>query len=334
MATRHQVLQALRDSEAPVSGEQLARTLHVSRNAVWKAIRALQADGYRIDAAPNRGYRLTESPDIISEAEISRWLTQAEIGGSMEIRASLDSTNNLAKELAFRGAPHGMLVAAETQTAGRGRFSRKFYSPPHTGIFMSLILRPTLPAERAAMITSMAAVAVAQAIESLSGLHPGIKWVNDVIIGGKKCCGILCEAGVSCESGRLDWLVAGIGVNVGRMDFPPELAGIATSVENECGMPVSRSRLIAEIMNRFAALYGELESGAFMAESRSRSVVIGREITVLSGGEPYRAKALDIDDQGRLIILRADGTQEALNSGEISIRLNPEPAVGNSSALL
>ncbi len=321
MATRYQVLQALRDSETPVSGEELARALHVSRNAVWKAIRTLQAEGYRIDAAPNRGYRLTESPDIVSEAEIGRWLTQSEIGCSMEIHDVLDSTNNRARELAARGAPHGMLVAAETQTAGRGRFSRRFYSPPHTGVFISFILRPALPAERAAMITSMAAVAVAQAIESLSGLHPGIKWVNDVYLGGKKCCGILCEASVSCESGRLDWLVAGIGVNVGRMDFPPELDGIATSVENECGTPVSRSRLIAEIANRIAALYGELETGSFMAESRSRSVVIGREITVLSGGEPYRAKALDIDDSGRLLVARADGTQEALNSGEISIRL-------------
>lgn len=321
MATRHLVLQALRGSEIPVSGEQLARSLNISRSAVWKAIRSLQAEGYRIDAAPNRGYRLTESPDIISEAEISRWLNQEELGSSMEIHGTLDSTNNRAKELASRGAPHGMLVAAETQTAGRGRFSRRFYSPPHTGVFISFILRPALPAERAAMVTSMAAVAVAQAIESLSGLCPGIKWVNDVIIGGKKCCGILCEASISCESGRLDYLVAGIGVNVGRMDFPPDLAEIATSVENESGMHVSRSRLIAEIANRMAALYGELESGAFMAESRSRSVVIGREITVLSGGEPYRAKALDIDDRGRLIILRADGTQEALNSGEISIRL-------------
>ena len=321
MATRHQVLQALRDSETPVSGEQLARKLNISRNAVWKAIRALQAEGYRIDAAPNRGYRLTESPDIISEAEIRRWLTQAEIGNLMEIRGTLDSTNNLAKELAAHGAPHGTLVAAETQTAGRGRFSRRFYSPPHTGVFISFILRPSLPAERAAMITSMAAVAVAQAIESLSGLHPGIKWVNDVIISGKKCCGILCEAGVSCESGRLDWLVAGIGVNVGRMEFPPELAEIATSVENECGTPVCRSRLIAEIANHIAALYEKLDSGEFMAECRSRSVVIGRKITVLSGNEPYQAKALDIDDRGRLLILQADGTQEALNSGEISIRL-------------
>ena len=324
MTTRDLVLQALRESEASLSGEQLARRLNISRSAVWKAIGSLQEEGYRIDAAPRRGYRLTDVPDIVSEAEIRRWLTQEVVGCRIEIRAELDSTNNLAKKLASRGAPHGTIVAAEMQTAGRGRFSRRFYSPPHTGVFMSIILRPELPAERAAMITSMAAVAVARAIELLSGLHPGIKWVNDLLIGGKKCCGILCEASMGCESGRLEYVVVGIGVNVGQMSFPPELQEIATSIGNECGAPVSRSRLIAEIVNQTAALYGDLETGSFMNENRSRSVVLGKMITVLSGQEPYRATAEDIDDQGRLVIVREDGRRETLNSGEISIRLNKE----------
>ena len=321
-ATRDEILKALRDSGESISGARLAGQLNISRNAVWKAVRALQAEGFRIDAATRRGYQLLESPDAVSEAEIARFLKQADIGGRMEIRRELDSTNNRAKELAVQGAPHGTIVAADSQTAGRGRFSRRFYSPPRTGVYVSFILRPSLPAERAVMITSMAAVAAAQAIESLSDTEVGIKWVNDLCIRGRKCCGILCEASMDFESGGLEYVVVGIGINVGRMQFPPELASIATSVENECGAPVSRSRLIAETANRLAALYGELDTGGFMDEYRRRSVVIGRDVTVLGGTESYPARAMDIDGQGRLIVRRADGRTETLNSGEISVRLS------------
>ena len=171
------------------------------------------------------------------------------------------------------------------------------------------------------MITSLAAVASARAIESLTGVEVGIKWVNDLYIAGRKCCGILCEASMDFESGGLEYVVVGIGINVGRMRFPDELASIATSVENECGLPVSRSRLIAEIANQISALYADLPSGSFMAENRRRSVVISREVTVLGGAEPYTAKAVDIDGQGRLVVELPGGQTQILNSGEISIRL-------------
>ena len=321
MATKDAVLQALRQTNFPLSGERLARQLGVSRNAIWKAIRSLQKDGCRITASTRTGYRLVETPDLLSEKEISRCLVQQEIGTRMEIYPVLDSTNNRAKELAAQGAPHGTLVIADSQTAGRGRFSRVFYSPLHSGIYLSLILRPALPAERAVMITSLAAVAAARAIESVADVEVGIKWVNDLYINRRKCCGILCEASMDFESGGLEYVVVGIGINVGRMQFPEELASIATSVENEYGMPVSRNRLIAEIANQISALYGDLASGAFMAENRRRSVVIGREVTVLGGKEPYSAVAADIDDQGRLIVRLPDGRTETLNSGEISIKL-------------
>ena len=321
MTTRDAVLQALQESASPLSGEQLARRLGISRSAVWKAVRALQKDGCRVEASTRTGYRLAEAPDILSEAEIRRWLAQADIGRQIELHAELDSTNIRAKQLAALGAPHGTLVAADSQTAGHGRFSRRFYSPPRTGIYVSFILRPALPAERAVMITSLAAVAAARAIESLTGVEVGIKWVNDLYIAGRKCCGILCEASMDFESGGLEYVVVGIGINVGRMRFPDELASIATSVENECGLPVSRSRLIAEIANQISALYADLPSGSFMAENRRRSVVIGREVTVLGGAEPYTAKAVDIDGQGRLVVELPGGQTQILNSGEISIRL-------------
>ena len=324
MATKDAVLQALRGTNFPLSGERLARQLGISRNAVWKAVRALQKDGCRIAASTRMGYRLVEMPDVLSETEISRCLNQATVGTHMEIHPELDSTNNRAKHLAALGAPHGTLVVADSQTAGRGRFSRQFYSPPHSGIYMSLILRPSLPAERAVMITSMAAVATARAIESVANVEVGIKWVNDLYVNRRKCCGILCEASMDFESGRLEYVVVGIGVNVARMQFPDELKDVATSVKNECDIPFSRNRLIAEIANQVAALYPDLSSGEFMAESRRRSVVIGREITVLGGAEPYAATAADIDDQGRLVVRTADGRTETLNSGEISVRLSDQ----------
>ncbi len=320
MATKDAVLQALRETISPLSGEQLALRLGITRSAVWKAIRALQKDGCRIEASTRTGYVLAESPDILSESEIRRFLTQEEIGRRIEVHPELDSTNIRAKQLAAQGAPHGTLVVADSQTSGRGRFSRRFYSPPRSGIYLSIILRPALPAERAVMITSLSAVAAARAIESQADVDVGIKWVNDLYINGKKCCGILCEASMDFESGGLEYVVAGIGINTARMQFPEELKDIATSVENECGTPVSRSRLIAEIANQVSALYADLSAGSFMAENRRRSVVIGREITVLSAAEPYAAKAEDIDNQGRLIVRLADGRTEVLNSGEISIR--------------
>ena len=187
-------------------------------------------------------------------------------------------------------------------------------------MYISFVLRPPLPAERAVLITSMAAVAVARAVERVADVEAKIKWVNDVYLGEKKTCGILCEAGMDFESGQLQYVVAGIGVNVGPMEFPEELAGVATSISNACGCAVGRSRFCAELINEMNALYPQLESGAFMAESRARSNVIGRDIVVLRGEERYPATAVDIDDRGNLLVRREDGSEAVLQSGEISVR--------------
>ena len=323
MSTKNDVLKALMEVPEGLSGERLARRLGISRNSVWKAVQQLRSEGYGIEAVNNRGYRLDSAPDRVSQPEIQRWLTARTLGARMEIHEKLDSTNTLAKSLAATGAPHGYLVIAESQSGGRGRFGRPFFSPEHSGVYMTYVLRPRLPAERAVMITSMAAVAVAQAIEALADVDVKIKWVNDLYIGDRKVCGILCEASLDFESGMLEYAVLGIGVNVAAMRFPDDLAQIATSIENACGAHVSRSRLIAEISNRLEALYDQLETGAFMAESRARSNVIGRDVTVLRGGETFEAHALDIDEQGRLV-LRADGGILRLGSGEISLKLKPK----------
>lgn len=320
MSTKDDVLAALLEEEASISGERLARRLGISRNSVWKSIEQLRSDGYAIEAVTNRGYRLASKPNRISAPEILRWTAAETLGRQLEVHEGLDSTNTRAKLLAAQGAPHGYLVCADSQSGGRGRFGRAFFSPEHSGVYITYVLRPRIPAERAVMITSLAAVAVARAIETLCDVEVGIKWVNDLYISGKKVCGILCEAGMDFESGMLDYVVLGIGVNVARMAFPEALQDIATSIENACGQPVSRNHLIGEISNQLEALYPQLETGGFMAENRSRSIVIGREVTVLRGDERYAARVLDIDDMGRLVI-RTDSGVSRLGAGEISLKL-------------
>ena len=320
MSTKNEVLSALMTEREAISGEKLARRLKVSRNSVWKAIEQLRGEGCVIDAVTNRGYKLVALSDRISAPEIEGFTRTRELGRHPEVHDRLDSTNTRAKLLAAQGAPHGYLVCADSQSSGRGRFGRAFFSPERSGVYISYILRPTLPAERAVMITSMAAVAVARAIETVADVDVKIKWVNDLYINERKVCGILCEAGMDFESGQLEYAVLGIGVNVARMDFPPELQDIATSIGNACGEDVSRSRLIAEISNQLEALYGQLDSCAFMAESRARSNVIGRDVVVMRGDDRYVAHAVDIDDQGRLVIETPAGVRR-VGSGEISLRL-------------
>ena len=319
MGIKEKTLDLLGTGET-VSGAQLARELGVSRNAVWKVMNGLRQEGYEIEAVTNRGYRLVSAPDRLSAGEIRRRLTAKELGCELEIHERLDSTNNRAKALAASGAKHGTTVIADSQDGGRGRLGRSFFSPGHSGIYMTVILRPDCAPEKAPMLTSLAAVAAARAVEAVSGAEVKIKWVNDLYIGGKKICGILSEAGLNMEAGRLDYAVVGIGVNVGRMAFPPELADIATSVGNETGAAPDRNTLIAEILNQLEALYGELETGAFLEESRRRSNVIGRTVTVMEGGKTYPARALDIDSQGRLLIETDRGTA-CLNYGEVSLKL-------------
>ena len=319
MSTKEAVLAALIEAQGEISGERLAQQLNISRNAVWKAVEQLREEGHRIEAVTNRGYRLAEDSDVVSEAGIRRWLKAEKLGANIEVHPVIDSTNTRAKTLAAQGAVHGTLVCARTQTGGRGRFGRKFHSPDAGGIYMSLLIRPGLPAEKAVMITSMTAVAVARAIERLADVKVEIKWVNDLYIAGKKVCGILCEAGMDFESGQLEYAVVGIGVNTARAEFPEELQNIATSVGNVCGHDISKNRLIAEICNCMEELYDQLNDGAFMAESRARSNVIGREIVVLRGEERIPARAIDIDDQGSLVVETAEGFQ-TVRSGEVSVR--------------
>lgn len=325
MGTKEKLLALLEVRKGEyLSGEQIAETLAVSRTAVWKAVNALRAAGYSIDAMQNRGYCLDAHTDVLSALGIRRLLNDADAFPIPELLPRAVSTNALLRQRAAAGAPEGTVILANEQTMGRGRMGREFYSPPDTGVYMSLLLRPAhlLPAQ-AACITTMAAVAACEAIEELSGRQAQIKWVNDVLIDGKKVCGILTEASCTLESGRLDYAVLGIGFNVypPAGGFPPEIAQSADAIlRNQ--VDDGKNRLAAAFLNRFMALYRSPEPPCYAQSYRQRSLVIGRPIRVLSPSGARNAYALDVDKNCRLIVRYEDGTIDQLTSAEISIRMD------------
>lgn len=323
MELKEQILEVLEENKgAFVSGGALAERFFVSRNAVWKAVAVLKADGHRVTAVTNKGYRLEESSDILTAASVLSGLGDAGARFDVRVYDALSSTNTTLKELASKGAGEGTVVIAKTQTGGRGRMGRSFYSPPGSGVYFSLLLRPKLGAEDATLVTSAAAAAVSEALDALAGVGAEIKWVNDVYIRGKKVCGILTEGSYDMESGGMDYIVLGIGVNLTDPEdsFPDELRHKITSVFGASPEPAGfKSRLIAEILRRFMAFYENLTAKTYLNDYRDRSFLCGKRIEVIRSGQTRRARALAIDDDFRLLVRYDDGTEEALSSGEVSI---------------
>lgn len=320
---RGRILEILREhAPGAVSGEDLARRLGLSRTAVWKHIAALRRDGYSIAAAPRSGYRLTgEGPDRLTAEAVQPLLTTAVLGRSFDCLTEVDSTNNRAKDLARAGAPEGTVVSAERQTGGRGRLGRSWYSP-HGGLWFSVILRPDLdliPA-RAPEATFMVAVAVADALRSYPGLSVGIKWPNDLVVGGRKLGGILTE--LAAEAERLEWLVVGIGLNVNieLEAFPPALREAAASVSALAGGPVDRARLLAEILQfleRWYRLWLAQGFGPVIAAWRERQECLGRRVRIFTGRGEWCGRALAVDDEGALLVERAPGVVQRVLSGDV-----------------
>lgn len=323
MGTKERLLSLLESRKGEyLSGEEIARQLSVSRTAVWKAVNALRGAGYEIDAAQNRGYCLDVHTDILSVQGIRRYLDKQWQYLSLEVLPCAGSTNALLRQRAAEGAPEGCVILANQQTQGRGRLGREFYSPPDTGIYMSLLLRPRdLEPSQAVKITTMAAVAACQAIEAVSGREARIKWVNDIFLNGKKVCGILTEGAYHLETGMLDYVVPGIGFNVypPAGGFPGELAGIADSIfRNQADE--GKNRLAAAFLNHFLDIYRSGDPTGYAAAYRARSMVIGHAIQIISPTGTRNAYALDVDKDCRLVVRCEDGTVETLSSAEISIR--------------
>lgn len=324
MSTKYRILELLEQNRGDsISGERLAGILNVSRNAVWKAVKELEKEGYSIEAVTNKGYRLSDQNDIVSIQGIKPFLSpQSKLyAENIKIYKTLESTNKTAKEMAVAGAEHGTVIIADSQTKGRGRYSRSYFSPSG-GLYMSIILRPeVLNFENPTSVTAFAAVAVCEAIESISEKTPKIKWVNDVLIDEKKVCGILTEAVTDFESGSLDWIVLGIGINVyiKTEDFPDDLQTSATSIFPDEKMFGVRNKLSAEIINRILGYDITPREAEIFRKYKNRLAMLGNQVTVIQNKNEYKAAVIDIDAAGHLVVKNENGEIITVSSGEIRV---------------
>lgn len=327
MTVREEVkklLEANRDKS--LSGQEIASCLNVTRAAVWKAVNTLKQEGYRIEAVNNRGYRLLEESDVLSSEGIMLQLKENYQNYKIFVHKTIDSTNMEVKRKALEGAEHGTAVLAEEQTCGRGRRGRNFYSPAGTGIYMSVLFRPSREQSGdVVLITTAAAVAICRAIRSVLHEEPEIKWVNDVYLRGKKVCGILTEAVSDFESGQIDTVIVGIGINYRMPEngFPEEISEIAGAVCTETDK-VPRNTLVAAVLNELYGLYEGLAERTYMEDYRKWSNVIGREVRFSSNNDWIEAKALDIDENGGLVVALENGERQVLRTGEITLRIKNE----------
>ncbi|MDR1701033.1 MAG: biotin--[acetyl-CoA-carboxylase] ligase [Lachnoclostridium sp.] len=321
MSSKEKVLEILENNRGKtISGENIACELNLSRNAVWKVIESLRKDGYQISAVKNRGYSLSPDTNILSVQGIIPHLSKEHYADHLYIFQTLDSTNKKAKEMAINGCQHGTVVLSDTQTAGKGRHGKSFYSPPDSGLYISFILRSaSIHVSRITLITAAAAVAVCRAIKSVVGIEPGIKWVNDIFVDNKKICGILTEAVSDLESGEIDWIVIGIGINI-NTSFPDDLTDIAGSLKLSETNSNVRNRLAAELINILISSNDWAENEDVYEEYKSRQIILGKPVTVLESNNTYEALAVDIDKEGHLIVKTKDGHLTALSSGEVSVK--------------
>ncbi len=309
-----------------VSGEGISGELGITRAAVWKAVNALRRDGYAIEARKSCGYRLMEAPDRLGETEIRAELGETKlVGRKLVCFESVDSTNAYLKRAASEGVIDGTVAVANEQTGGKGRRGRSFMSLPDKGIYLSVLLRPPVEPNHLLPITGFCAVAVCNAIERVAQVRPRIKWANDLVLGGKKLAGILTELSMEGESGALQYVIMGIGVNVAHTeeDFAGELSSIATSLNLETGASVSRAALAAAMIEELDALYMALlrhRLAPYLEAYRNDCLTIGQEVQLLWEDVHEKVLAVGVDDDLGLQVMRANGTEDVIRTGEVSVR--------------
>lgn len=315
----------VRAGATPISGEAMSGCLGVSRAAVWQAVEALRREGYMISSAPRRGYLLESSPDRLSPGALAGATAGRLVGREIVCLDTVDSTNDEVKRRAAAGAAEGLVVLADSQTKGKGRRGRAFSSPAGAGLYLSILLRPSCKLEEMFQLTAWTAVAVCRAVEACTGLSPKIKWTNDIILDGKKLCGILTELGIVGEIGAPDYVATGIGINVTQRleDFPPEVRSVAISLAQMLPQPPRRLSLAAALIDALDGMYAEFpfRQTHYLAEYRARCVTLGRQVRLLAPGkEAEEVFALDIDDSFALRVRHADGREETIRAGEVSVR--------------
>ncbi|WP_126427238.1 biotin--[acetyl-CoA-carboxylase] ligase [Brevibacillus marinus] len=321
MNIKLEILKAFRaQPDQFISGERLSELCNCSRTAVWKHIEELRQEGYQFEAVRRSGYRLVSAPDRITAEEITVGLATEVIGQTVRAYDTVESTQILAHQAAAQGAPEGTVVLAEQQTGGKGRLGRSWHSPKHAGVWMSLVLRPDIPLPRAPQITLLTAVAMVKTIKRETGLDADIKWPNDILLNGKKMCGILTE--LQAESDRINYLIVGIGVNVNTRaeDFPPELRALATSLRLESGRLIRRAAFIQTFCVQFEQLYQEYLQRGFApirARWEASAVTLGRQVTVRTSKETLHGRAVGLDADGSLIVEDAAGVRHKVYSADI-----------------
>ena len=345
MLTRTKVLNILMDEDIGYhSGQELGDRLGVSRNAIWKSIEQLREDGYEIESRTRVGYKLVGGTHSLTESSI---ISELKYPAKLYVFDSVDSSNTYASKSNEKiTVDKPLFVVANKQTDGRGRMGRKFFSPPGTGLYMTIGIKPKFAIDKALYVTIATAVAVSRAVEEIADVKTKIKWVNDIFVNNKKICGILTEAGANLETGKIDTILIGIGINC----FSP--ASVPAEIRDSIGAisksrnSFSRSKLAALVYNNTIQILKELEpkeqnplaifetptSGAggpkFLQEYRLRSNVLGKRISIFpyQGATPIAANAIDIDDNGGLVVEYMEGPKmrqiESLTTGEISIRVD------------
>lgn len=316
-----EILKMLRETDGYVSGQELCNKFGVSRTAVWKAINQLKENGYEIEAVQNKGYHLLSAPDIMDKTELESIHATEWAGCEIYYFDSIDSTNTKAKELAEEGHPSGTLVVADRQTAGKGRRGRSWESPTGIGIFMTLMLKPEINPNNASMLTLVAAMATTRAIRRVTGVPAMIKWPNDIVMNGKKVCGILTE--MSAQFDYINHIVIGIGINVHNEDFPEEIAKTASSLYLESRQHIHRASLIEAFLEEFEDVYAEYlkteDMEGLQKEYDAMLVNRGRQVRVLDPKEPFEGKAMGITKKGELIVDTWE-SRKLVSSGEVSVR--------------
>ncbi len=318
---KEKILHILKEAQGYVSGEALSRMLSVSRSAVWKSINALRKDGYVIDSVTNKGYCLQISPDILSASEVCSGLATKQIGKKLLFFSQVDSTNEELKRQARAGAENGLVCTAEQQTAGKGRLGRSWVSPPGTGIFASVLLRPDIPPTEVPGITLAAGLAVCRAVQIVTGCQAKIKWPNDVLIDSKKLCGILTE--MAAEADRVDFVIVGIGINANTACFPEEIAHKATSILLETERRIDRRTLLREVLKQLEIYIDEFltdATGSIVKEYKTECATLGRQVQVLRGKKTLEGTAVDITDTGALIIQQQNGARIAVSAGDTTVQ--------------
>lgn len=319
MSTKSKVLESLETNKPNfVSGESLAKSLGLSRSAVWKAIRSLEKEGYKIDSSTRKGYRLLDINDLLSEEGIRVHLKSK--SNKIFVFNAIESTNLEAKKLGIEGHKNGTLIVADEQVKGRGRFGRTFVSPKGKGIYLSMILRPdNMDIQEVSFSTILTVVGVVRALKKFTDQDIQIKWVNDLYIDNKKVSGILTELVSDAESGNVDFIVTGIGININAKpeDFPRDLRRIASSVQVN---DATRNEIIAEIANQVLNVFKKFDKAKIIEEYKKNQLLIGKNISYEKDGEVKIGVAKDIDKDGSLVVEVGKKT-EKLNSGEVSIRM-------------